>query len=104
FSLLSSRSPGINPTLLVDTQDRVFVTLVGQPDHPSWCQRCERLFELMLQDAPQFAALPKKKTDHHRGAYPSLDTGVTFARGDPKAHNLCLGAKEKALLNYPEQL
>ncbi|KAJ3552345.1 hypothetical protein NP233_g12904 [Leucocoprinus birnbaumii] len=95
---------GINPILLVDTEGTIFGALAGQPKDPGWSKRCMRLFDIMAEDADAAAKLPKKNTQHRRGFYPAIDTGVTFAPGDSKAHNLRLERKEAALVENKEAL
>jgi hypothetical protein len=61
----------------------------------------------MLEDEASFVVLPKRRRDHLRGRYPSIDVGVIHAPGDPKkrmVHNLTLETKEENLLNNPEQI
>jgi hypothetical protein len=107
---------GVNPTLLVDNEDRVFGALVGQPAEPTWGIRCMELYRLMEQDGERVASLPHRNHFHRRGKYPTMGTlllllvtntfiacfiigtGVTFAPGDKRAHNLHLTKEEERLI------
>lgn len=55
-----------------------------------------QLYELMLKDSEQAAALPKKNHCYRRGNYTAVGAGITFAPGDRMARNFSLEESEKA--------
>lgn len=97
-SNLLTISIGFSPVLLVDTEERVFAMLVGQPDDPSWGLRCMKLHDLMMEDQQSVGKLPQKNHIHRRGKYSTIGTGVTYSPGNREPHNLSLKPKEKEVI------
>ncbi|KAF7761322.1 hypothetical protein Agabi119p4_10731 [Agaricus bisporus var. burnettii] len=89
---------GVSPTLLTDSDGRVFGALVGRPVDPGWLTCCSELYHLMLEDKERMGKLPAKNHSHRRGNYTVVGTGITFAPGDKHAHNLYLTKKEKEFI------
>ncbi|KAF7776713.1 hypothetical protein Agabi119p4_5106 [Agaricus bisporus var. burnettii] len=89
---------GINPTLLVDENERVFGALVGQPVGPGWEKCCTELYEIMLAEQEAGAKHRPAKSSHRRGDYVAIHAGITHALGLQQARYLHLTKRESKLV------
>ncbi|KAJ3558877.1 hypothetical protein NP233_g11408 [Leucocoprinus birnbaumii] len=75
---------GFETVPLLDSEERVFMVLAGQPRSPEYAADCKELYKLITGTLTTAAANPKypeKFLHHKRGDYTTLDAGITYAQG-----------------------
>lgn len=65
---------------LVDTEGRIFLVLVGQPDRPSYRTAAAAAYDF-IKTHGQAAAFPAEMRHHRRGLFAAINVGLTFGKG-----------------------
>ncbi|KAJ6529047.1 hypothetical protein DFH09DRAFT_935060 [Mycena vulgaris] len=92
-----------SPKLIVDAHGRIIVILLGRPEDPDWDDVVRDAIKAMnraRRAGLASGAFRRKDTNHRRGHYAVLSTGVSFGGGQKRPGNLVNSAKRQKIINY----
>lgn len=79
------------PRPILDNGGRVIAVLAGQPSDRSYSKAADRAFKAMMQQGSA-AGFGPNGTKHRRGAFPVLNVGVSYGKGQQEPAYLQTGA------------
>ncbi|KAJ3838138.1 hypothetical protein F5878DRAFT_538082 [Lentinula raphanica] len=96
--ILTNRTSG--PTLIADTNGRVFASRIPPPaGDPTYHRSAEEAAQILEEYRPLFFNENKPLPQHRRGDFPVKAMGISYGGGQEEAKELYQSSKDQELLN-----